>query len=74
MHELEHMRRYALLDALEAPPQGEVERLRFYSEQDIDNTTWNNLKRAYDHYQQIGDDSKYPFVIENKTDRFFVIG
>lgn len=74
MHELEHLKRSAKLGALAKEPQDNVERLRYFSEQDIDFTTWDNLKNAYDHYKQTGDDSRYPFVLENKRDGYYVIG
>ncbi|QQS38511.1 hypothetical protein IPM62_03960 [Candidatus Woesebacteria bacterium] len=72
MHELEHMNFYAQKAAQTVNPEG-VENMRFYSEQEVDWTTWSRLKLAYDNYI-LGDDSDYPIVLENKKDNYFVIG
>ncbi len=68
------MESYVALDALDEELLDPVERLRYYSEQDIDYTTWDQLQEAYTHFIRTGDDSKYPIVLEDKTDGYFVIG
>lgn len=73
IHEAEHLKRYSLLDEQEIEPEG-VERQKYYSEQEVDRSTKAQIKAAYEQYQQTGDDSKYPFVLENKSDGYFVIG
>lgn len=73
MHEAEHLNRFARLASLSEEPEG-VERLRFFSEQETDWATRRRIELAYNHFRTTGDNSLYPFALENKQDGYFVIG
>ncbi len=73
MHEVEHLVRMAELDGLEMKPTG-TEYLGYFSEQEVDWTTWERIVHAYNHYKERGSGELYPFVLQNKIEGYYVIG